>query len=70
MQVNGPAKITFRFRHHQIGIDIQAQIDDGAWHDVELIPARQFKTIEEQWAFPLQYMRAIQQRGFDVHQVQ
>lgn len=66
MTIHGPAKINMRFRHHQLGIDIDARIDDGAWQSVDLIPARNFATIEEQWAFPAKYMEAIKRKGFNV----
>jgi hypothetical protein len=57
--LRGPAKIEMRFRHHQLGIDIDARVDGGAWQLVELVSAKNFSTIEEQWAFPNAYMQRI-----------
>ncbi len=53
------SKIVFRFSHHCLGVDIEAQIAGGEWQFVELVPARNFRTIEEQWAFPKKYMESL-----------
>jgi hypothetical protein len=55
-----------RFRHHQLGINIDAHIDGAQWQTVDLVPARNFVTIEEQWAYPSQYVAALRRKGYAV----